>query len=92
VLLAGLAGRTGAENYVGRLLGALRPKLVVPAHHDAFFAPLERGLHLLPGLDVEGFVSEVHLRTPGTSIITPDYEEPICVPPNDARGSVLAAG
>lgn len=91
VLLAGLAGRKGTENYMGRLLGALDPKLVVPTHHDAFFAPLERGLHLLPGIDIEGFVSEVYLRAPGASVITPDYEEPICVPPNDARGSVLAA-
>ena len=91
VLLACLAGRKGTENYVGRLVGALGPKLVVPTHHDAFFAPLERGLHLLPGIDVEGFVSEVFQRAPGACVITPDYEEPICVPPNDARGAVLAA-
>lgn len=91
VLLACLAGRKGTENYVARLVSALGPKLVVPTHHDAFFAPLEKGLHLLPGIDVEGFVSEVFLRAPGASVITPDYEEPICVPPNDARGAVLAA-
>ncbi|CAN5904806.1 MBL fold metallo-hydrolase [soil metagenome] len=92
VLIAGLAGRKGTENYVGRLVGALAPKLVIPTHHDAFFAPLERGLHLLPGIDLEGFVSEVYLRAPRASVITPDYEEPICVPANDARGAVLAAG
>ena len=92
VLLACLAGRKGTENYVARLVSALGPKLVVPTHHDAFFAPLEDGLHLLPGIDVEGFVSEVYLRAPNASVITPDYEEPICVPPNDARGAVLAAG
>ena len=91
VLLACLAGRTGTENYVARLISALGPKLVVPTHHDAFFAPLERGLHLLPGIDVEGFVSEVFRRAPKASVITPDYLEPICVPPNDARGAVLTA-
>ncbi|HEY8076265.1 MAG TPA: MBL fold metallo-hydrolase [Labilithrix sp.] len=91
VLLAGLAGRKGTENYVARLVSALGPKLVVPTHHDAFFAPLERGLHLLPGIDLEGFVSEVHLRAPDASVITPDYEELICVPAADARGAVLAA-
>ena len=89
VLLACLAGRKGTENYVGRLVSALSPKLVVPTHHDAFFAPLERGLHLLPGIDLEGFVSEVFTRVPDASVITPDYEEPICVPAGDARGSVL---
>jgi L-ascorbate metabolism protein UlaG (beta-lactamase superfamily) len=92
VLLACLAGRKGTSNYVARLVSALGPKLVVPTHHDAFFAPLERGLHLLPGIDVEGFVSEVYQRSPRAVVITPDYEEPICVPPNDARGSVLAPG
>lgn len=91
VLLACLAGRKGTENYVGRLVSALSPKLVVPTHHDAFFAPLERGLHLLPGIDLEGFVSEVFTRVPHAAVITPDYEEPICVPSEDARGSVLAA-
>src|SRR5262249_17306015 len=69
VLLAGLAGRRGTENYVGRLVGALSPKLVIPTHHDAFFAPLERGLHLLPGIDVEGFVSEVFTRAPHAGVI-----------------------
>ncbi|MBX3259213.1 MAG: MBL fold metallo-hydrolase [Labilithrix sp.] len=92
VLLACLAGRKGTENYVGRLVSALSPRLVVPTHHDAFFAPLERGLHLLPGIDLEGFVSEVFTRAPDAAVITPDYEEPICVPAEDARGSVLAAG
>jgi len=92
VLLACLAGRKGTENYVGRLVAALSPGLVVPTHHDAFFAPLERGLHLLPGIDLDGFVSEVSARVPDAAVITPDYEESICVPAGDARGSVLAAG
>jgi L-ascorbate metabolism protein UlaG (beta-lactamase superfamily) len=90
VLLACLAGRKGTENYVGRLVSALGPSLVVPTHHDAFFAPLERGLYLLPGIDLEGFISEVHRRAPQASVITPEYHEPICVPPEDARGAVLA--
>lgn len=91
VLLVGLAGRKTTENYVARLVNALDPKLVVPTHHDAFFAPLERGLHLLPGIDLDGFVSEVRMRVPDATVITPDYLEKIRVPPNDARGAVLAS-
>lgn len=91
VLLAGLAGRRSTANYVARLISALGPSLVVPTHHDAFFAPLERGLFLLPGIDLDGFVSDVRLSAPEATIITPDYEEPICVPPGDARGAVLVA-
>lgn len=90
VLLACLAGRRGTENYVGRLVAALSPNLVIPTHHDAFFSPLERGLHLLPGIDVDGFISEVRTRAPGASVITPDYQEPIAIPPADARGAVIA--
>jgi L-ascorbate metabolism protein UlaG (beta-lactamase superfamily) len=91
VLIVGLAGRKGTENYVARLMTALSPKLVIPTHHDAFFAPLERGLFLLPGIDLQGFVSEVLARSPEACVITPDYKEPICVPANDARGAVLAS-
>jgi L-ascorbate metabolism protein UlaG (beta-lactamase superfamily) len=90
VLLACLAGRAHTENYVGRLVSALAPSLVVPSHHDAFFAPLERGLHLLPGIDLDGFVSEAARRAPKATILTPDYGEAICVPAGDARGSVIA--
>jgi L-ascorbate metabolism protein UlaG (beta-lactamase superfamily) len=91
VLIAGLAGRQATANYVPRLLAALSPSLVVPTHHDAFFAPLERGLFLLPGIDLDGFVSEVSARAPDAALITPEYDEPICVPAGDARGAVLAA-
>lgn len=90
VLLACLAGRRGTERYVSRLASALEPKLVVPTHHDAFFAPLERGLHLLPGIDLNGFVAEVGMHAPTATLLTPDYLEPICVPADDARGAVLA--
>ncbi len=91
VLLAGLAGRQATANYVARLMSALAPSLVVPTHHDAFFAPLECGLHLLPGIDLDGFISEVRRHAPRATVITPDYEEKICVPSGDARGSILAA-
>lgn len=90
VLLAGLAGRSGTENYVPRLVRALAPRLVVPTHHDAFFAPIERGLFLLPGIDLDGFVSDVQ-RASDAALITPEYDETICVPANDARGAVLVA-
>ncbi len=88
VLLACLAGRRGTQNYVARLLSALQPRLVVPAHQDAFFAPLSRGVHLLPKIDVEGFISEVKVHASGAAVITPDYREAIAIP-TDARGAVI---
>ena len=77
VLLVGLAGRKGTPNYLRRLLDALAPKLVVPTHHDAFFAPLEAGLHLLPAIDLKGFESEVRMHAPRARVAYAEYGEPL---------------
>ncbi len=76
VLIAGLAGRQATRDYLKRLL-ALEPDLVIPTHHDAFFAPLESGLRLLPGIDIDGFVSEVRAHAPRARIGFSDYGESI---------------
>jgi L-ascorbate metabolism protein UlaG (beta-lactamase superfamily) len=89
VLLVGLAGRYATPNYLARLGSALSPGLIVPTHHDAFFAPLERGVHLLPKIDLDGFVAETRRSVPKATVITPDYFEPLGVF-SDARGSRLA--
>ena len=91
VLVAGLAGRRGTQNYVARLLGALSPRVVIPTHHDAFFAPLERGVHLLPGIDLDGFVSEVALRSPEARVVTPGYLEWVAVGER-GENAVIATG
>ncbi len=85
VILAGLAGRQATRNYLKRLVAALSPELIVPTHHDAFFAPLEDGLHLLPGIDLDGFVSEVRSLAPRARVVLPGYAEPISVAPSETR-------
>lgn len=89
VLLVGLAGRYATRDYLGRLVRLLRPGVVVPTHHDAFFAPLDEGVRLLPGIDLEGFVSETHRLTRTATVITPAYDEILAVPARDARSAVL---
>jgi L-ascorbate metabolism protein UlaG (beta-lactamase superfamily) len=91
VLLACLAGRKGTERYLSRLVDALAPGLIVPSHYDAFFAPIERGLHLLPNIDVAGFLAEARLFAPKSARIMPGYMESIHVPAGDARAAILAA-
>jgi L-ascorbate metabolism protein UlaG (beta-lactamase superfamily) len=90
VLLVGLAGRKGTRDYLRRLCDALAPKLIVPTHHDAFFAPLDGGLHLLPGIDLDGFVAEMRAHTSSTTVVTPAYDEPLAVP-TDARAAAFVA-
>ncbi|MEO6420787.1 MAG: hypothetical protein ABIP39_15350, partial [Polyangiaceae bacterium] len=53
------------------------------------FAPLERGLHLLPGIDVDGFLREVRDLDPKATRVTPDYGEDLVVPGEDARGGLF---
>ena len=89
VLLVGLAGRKGTRDYLRRLVGHLRPSLIVPTHHDAFFAPLEEGVRLLPGIDLAGFVRDAREAAPAATLITPDYHEPLAIPAGDARASAL---
>lgn len=88
VLLACLAGRKSVQNYVARLAHALSPKLVIPAHHDAFFAPIDQGVRLLPGIDVPGFLHEVAQTRRGLQVVTPGYHEPVAVG-RGADGAVI---
>ncbi|MGC4095404.1 MAG: MBL fold metallo-hydrolase [Polyangiaceae bacterium] len=79
VLLVGLAGRAVTPDYLSRLLNLLRPKVVVPAHHDAMFEPLERGVRLLPGVDFPGFVRDVRRILPSAQVVAPLYGESLFV-------------
>lgn len=89
VLLVGLAGRHGTRDYLARLVRALEPKVIVPTHHDAFFAPLGEGMSLLPGIDLDGFVNEAKMLAPHATIVLPAHLETVVVPPNDPRGAGL---
>ncbi len=79
VLIAGLAGRQGTRDYIDRLARALTPKVIIPTHHDAFFAPLERGLHLLPGIDIAGFLRDVRRSRPSSRVVATNYGEVIAI-------------
>jgi hypothetical protein len=61
----------------------------VPTHHDAFFAPLARGVHLLPRIDLGGFLAESAVYAPGSTRVTLDYLETLSVPLADARAAAL---
>jgi L-ascorbate metabolism protein UlaG (beta-lactamase superfamily) len=88
VVLMGLAGRQVTRGYVERLMSALSPRVVIPTHHDAFFAPLEEGLRLLPSVDLDGWVSEVKSRA---RVILPDYGETVQIV-QGARHASIALG
>ncbi len=90
VALVGLAGRRATARYLPRLLSALAPAIVVPTHHDSFFAPLERGARLLPGVDFIGFITEVAEVAPRARVLAPDYDDIIVIDPAATRDAALA--
>ncbi len=90
VVLLGLAGRRATTGYVRRVLDALSPSLVLPTHHDLFFAPLEEGVRTLPGTDLHGLAEELPTLRSRPSLVTPTYEETLVVPRDGTpRGAVL---
>jgi L-ascorbate metabolism protein UlaG (beta-lactamase superfamily) len=91
VLLVGLAGRQATPRYLARLTALLRPRLIVPTHHDAFFAPLEAGVRLLPGIDLAGFAAEAAREAPTARILTPTYDDVLALPADgaDVRDAAL---
>lgn len=91
VLLLCLAGRSGTPGYLKRITEALRPSLIVPTHHDSFFAPLSEGVRLLPRIDLEGFVAQARQLAPKAGVVTPDYMESLAIPGGDAAGAAFVA-
>ena len=59
VFLAGIAGRGSTPHYWRRILPKLDPRVVVPAHYDDFFRPLDRGLRVARGMKLDDVPEEI---------------------------------
>lgn len=59
VLIACLAAREGTEGYFRRLGEQLRPKVIIPCHHDNFFRPITEPPRAVPRLDWPAFLADV---------------------------------
>ena len=79
VLIACLAARAGTPRYLARLGDRLRPRVLIPCHHDDFFRPLDAPPRAVPTLDWPGFLGEAHaLHTArGTRLLRPPRLVPI---------------
>lgn len=58
VLIACLAARKGTSRYLERLGERLKPKVLVPCHHDDFFSPLSEPARPIATLRWEDFLGE----------------------------------
>jgi L-ascorbate metabolism protein UlaG (beta-lactamase superfamily) len=73
VLVACLAARRGTPRYLERLAERLRPKVLVPCHHDDFFRPLSEAPRAVPGLAWDAFLEDAAAlrRVHGTELWLP---------------------
>ncbi len=77
VFLCGIAGRQFTDRYTDRIIGRLRPRTVVIAHHDDFFRPIEGAPALAFGVDVERFHDEVAAASPDATVVALPRPRPV---------------
>jgi L-ascorbate metabolism protein UlaG (beta-lactamase superfamily) len=79
VFLCGIAGRRFTPKYVERIVAKLAPSMIVPAHYDDFFRPLEDKLQFSFNVNLTGFAEEarhasrdllLHVLEPGVTCRT----------------------
>ena len=78
VLIACLAARAGTPRYLERLGERLRPKVLLPCHHDDFFRPLADGPRPIATLDWPGFLADADrlAASHGTTLVRPALLRP----------------
>jgi L-ascorbate metabolism protein UlaG (beta-lactamase superfamily) len=59
VFLAGVAGRSFTDDYWGRIIPRLDPKVVVPTHYDNFFRPLGQRLEFVSDVRLSALPEEI---------------------------------
>jgi L-ascorbate metabolism protein UlaG (beta-lactamase superfamily) len=72
-LIACLAARAGTPRYLARLAERLRPKVLVPCHHDDFLRPLSSPPRAVAGLRWDAFLADAEAmrRDHGTELWLP---------------------
>jgi len=74
--LCGIAGRRFTPRYVERIVRALAPDRIVPAHYDDFFRPLDAPLRFSLNVDLTGFAEEVHRASRDVPVATLEIGAP----------------
>ncbi|HEY9162367.1 MAG TPA: MBL fold metallo-hydrolase [Desulfomonilia bacterium] len=63
-----LAGRKNTRSYIEETVLKTGAKRIIPVHHDWFFSPFEKGVHLLKGVGIDEFISEAMKTVPETEV------------------------
>ncbi len=60
------------RGFVGRVVAALDPALVVAHHHDDFFRPVDAPMGFSFNVNLGGFVEDLHWVAPHVPLRTPE--------------------
>lgn len=63
-----LAGRKDTRSYLEETIKKTGAEKIIPIHHDWFFSPFEKGVHLLKGVHIDEFISTAMKTVPKTEI------------------------
>jgi L-ascorbate metabolism protein UlaG (beta-lactamase superfamily) len=63
-----LAGRKDTRSYLDETVRRTGARCIIPIHHDWFFSPFEKGVHLLKGVRIDEFISAAMKTVPGAEI------------------------
>ena len=81
-LIVGVTGEKQTPEKIAGLLGEAKPRRILPTHFDNFFQPMDKGLALMPGLNLDG-ARQLFLDADATlewGVL--DYDETITLPPD----------
>jgi L-ascorbate metabolism protein UlaG (beta-lactamase superfamily) len=81
-LIVGVTGEDPTPEKVKGILGEAKPRLVLPTHYDNFFQPMQRGLGLMPGLDLPAVRAMYLQAQPDLTWVVLDYGQTVQVPPD----------
>jgi L-ascorbate metabolism protein UlaG (beta-lactamase superfamily) len=83
-LIVGVLGEDQTIDKARALLRAVKPRFVLPTHYDNFLQPWEKGLALMPGLDLGRARTAFEAVDAGSSWVVLDQGERIFLPPDDS--------
>jgi L-ascorbate metabolism protein UlaG (beta-lactamase superfamily) len=63
-----LAGRKDTVTYLDETVRKTGVRSIIPIHHDWFFSPFEKGLHLLKGVCIDEFITSAMKVVPAVEI------------------------
>jgi L-ascorbate metabolism protein UlaG (beta-lactamase superfamily) len=79
-LILGVAGEPITPAHVREVLGATKPARVMFTHYDNFMQSREKGLALLPGLDLDAALAAVEAVAPGMPVWLLDFDQTVHLP------------